>query len=196
MPKIPSPVLDGVVCDTGGVVVGSVDGVDDDGTDGITGVGTDGVTLTGTDGVTGTGTDGVTVAGTDGITGEVAGGVAAEGAVSTTGTPVLVVGPSCAGESLEAPPPSVVGVVTAGAGACTGTCTGTGTGAAIFETVDAAVAEPLSAPPPPQAASDVHSSVETTCTVTVREKSVISVSSISGRIGCVSGSSLSACQMP
>ena len=84
----------------------------------------------------------------------------------------------------------------AGAGTSTGEGAGTGTGAAIFETVDAAVAEPLSAPPPPQAASDVHSNVETTCTVTVREKSVISVSSISGRIGCVSGSSLSACQMP
>ncbi|MBB6132982.1 hypothetical protein HD842_001093 [Massilia aurea] len=54
----------------------------------------------------------------------------------------------------------------------------------MFDTVIAAVAESVSAPPPPQAARDVQSSVETTLTVTVRENSVIWVSSISGSIGC------------
>ena len=180
--------FEGVVCDAGVVAEGIFDGVDDDGvdddgTDGVTETGTDGVTATGTatgtDGVTETGTDGVTT-GTDGVTDTGADGIVGEAA----GRVVPVVGASCAGESLEAPPMSVVGIVTAGVGAT------------IFETVDAAVAEPVSAPPPPHAASDVHSSVETTCTVTVREKSVMSVSSIFRRIGCVSGSSLSACQMP
>lgn len=185
---MPSPVLVGVVCDAGGVVEGAVDGVDDDGTDGFTDVGTDGFTATGTagvtdtegvtegvtagvtavgtDGLTGDGADGVTGTGTDGLAADAAGGVVTDGTDSTTDRCVPVVGASCAGDSLEAPPLSAAGSVTAG------------TGATMFETVDAAVAESRSAPPPPQAASDVQSSVETTCTVMVREKSVISVSSV------------------
>jgi hypothetical protein len=90
----------------------------------------------------------------------------------SAGGVTLVVGMTCAGTSLAEPPLSTVGAVTVA------------TGAPMVDTVIAAVAESFSAPPPPHAASDVQSSVETTLTVTVRENSVIWVSSISGSIGC------------
>jgi hypothetical protein len=117
--------------------------------------------------------DGVVVeAGTDGFAVEATGAVTTEPIDWNTGWLALVAGAPFPGASLAEPPLSTVGVVTAA------------TGAAMFDTVIAAVAESLSAPPPPQAASDVQSSVETTLTVTVRENSVIWVSSISGSIGC------------
>jgi hypothetical protein len=83
-----------------------------------------------------------------------------------------LVGTTLTGVSLAASPLSTAGAVAAA------------TGVVMFDTVIAAVAESVSAPPPPQAARDVQSSVETTLTVTVRENSVIWVSSISGSIGC------------
>ena len=118
-------------------------------------------------------TDGVAVdAGMDGLAVEATGGVTTEPIDWNTGWLALVAGAAFTGASLAESPLSAVGVVAAA------------TGAAMFDTVIAAVAESLSAPPPPQAASDVQSSVETTLTVTVRENSVIWVSSISGSIGC------------
>jgi hypothetical protein len=119
--------------------------------------------------VTGT-TDGVAEEGTDGLTVDAAGTVTGDATGSFPGRLVLVpVLP--AGASVAVPPLSVVGFVAAA------------TGAAMLDTVCAAVAESVP-PPPPQAASDVHIRVETTLMVTVREKSVIWVSSISGSIGC------------
>jgi hypothetical protein len=118
-------------------------------------------------------TDGVVVeTGAEGLVEEATGAVTTAPIDWTTGWLALVVGVAFTGASLAESPLSTVGVVTAA------------TGAATFDTVIAAVAESVSAPPPPQAASDVQSSVETTLTVTVRENSVMWVSSISGSIGC------------
>ena len=116
--------------------------------------------------------DGVVEAGTDGLAADATGAVTTEPIDWNTGWLALVAGAAFTGASLAESPLSEVGVVTGA------------TGAAMFDTVIAAVAESVSAPPPPQAASDVQSSVETTLTVTVRENSVIWVSSISGSIGC------------
>ena len=118
-------------------------------------------------------TDGVVVAaGADGLAVEATGAVTTAPIDWNTGWLALVAGAVFTGASLAESPLSTVGVVTAA------------TGAAMVDTVIAAVAESVSAPPPPQAASDVQSSVETTLAVTVRENSIIWVSSISGSIGC------------
>jgi hypothetical protein len=134
----------------------------------------DGVACAEAGSVTGT-TDGVAEEGTDGLTVDAAGTVTGDAPGSIAGrlvlVPVLLAGALCAGASVAVPPLSVVGFVAAA------------TGAAMLDTVCAAVAESVP-PPPPQAASDVHIRVETTLMVTVREKSVIWVSSISGSIGC------------
>jgi hypothetical protein len=137
----------------------------------------DGVACAEAGSVTGT-TDGVAEEGTDGLTVDAAGTVTGDATGSIPGrlVPVLVlvlvlVPVLLAGASVAVPPLSVVGFVAAA------------TGAAMLDTVCAAVAESVP-PPPPQAASDVHIRVETTLMVTVREKSVIWVSSISGSIGC------------
>jgi hypothetical protein len=133
----------------------------------------DGVACAEAGSVTGT-TDGVAEEGTDGLTVDAAGTVTGDATGSIPGRLVLVlvlVPVLLAGASVAVPLLSVVGFVAAA------------TGAAMLDTVCAAVAESLP-PPPPQAASDVHIRVETTLMVTVREKSVIWVSSISGSIGC------------
>jgi hypothetical protein len=136
----------------------------------------DGVACAEAGSVTGT-TDGVAEEGTDGLTVDAAGTVTGDATGSIPGRLVLVlvlvlVPVLPAGASVAVPPLSVVGFVAAA------------TGAAMLDTVCAAVAESVPPPPPPQAASDVHIRVETTLMVTVREKSVIWVSSISGSIGC------------
>jgi hypothetical protein len=136
----------------------------------------DGVACAEAGSVTGT-TDGVAEEGTDGLTVDAAGTVTGDATGSIPGRLVLVlvlvlVPVLLAGASVAVPPLSVVGFVAAA------------TGAAMLDTVCAAVAESVPPPPPPQAASDVHIRVETTLMVTVREKSVIWVSSISGSIGC------------
>jgi hypothetical protein len=133
----------------------------------------DGVACAEAGSVTGT-TDGVAEEGTDGLTVDAAGTVTGDATGSIPGRLVLVlvlVPVLLAGASVAVPPLSVVGFVAAA------------TGAAMLDTVCAAVAESVP-PPPPQAASDVHIRVETTLMVTVREKSVIWVSSISGSIRC------------
>jgi hypothetical protein len=109
---------------------------------------------------------------TDGLTVDDAGAVTGDTTGSLTGRLALAAGALPAGAAVEEPPVSVTGFVAAA------------TGVGMFDTLCAAVAEPLPVPPPPQATSDVQMSVETTLTVTVREKSVIWVSSISGSIGC------------
>jgi hypothetical protein len=136
----------------------------------------DGVACAEAGSVTGT-TDGVAEEGTDGLTVDAAGTVIGDATGSIPGRLVLVlvlvlVPVLLAGASVAVPPLSVVGFVAAA------------TGAAMLDTVCAAVAESVPPPPPPQAASDVQIRVETTLMVTVREKSVIWVSSISGSIGC------------
>ncbi|MBD8627408.1 hypothetical protein IFT64_10725 [Oxalobacteraceae sp. CFBP 8753] len=117
-------------------------------------------------------TDGVVEAGTDGLAADATGAEETEPLDWSAGGVTLVVGMTCAGTILAESPLSTVGAVTVA------------TGAPMVDTVIAAVAESVSTPPPPHAASDVQSSVETTLTVTVRENSVIWVSSISGSIGC------------
>ena len=116
--------------------------------------------------------EGAVAVATGGLTVDDAGAVAGATTGSLTGRLVLPAGAPAAGAAVEEPPVSVTGFVAAA------------TGVAMFDTLCAAVAEPLPAPPPPQATSEVQINVETTLTVTVREKSVIWVSSISGSIGC------------